>query len=358
MTATDTVNRMTMTDLRAALEDLGVSVPANARKTDLVQLYASSGGPGVVIEAEVVEDDEVAEKVAALVPAVRDTETALVRPAGSTRDIAAAFQEYARLCEEVLSDDDYQSIGGKRYRTKSAWRKLAVAYGVNVELSDEVAQRDDDGALLRVHCTVRATAPNGRFADGLGSCDATERKFSHLEHDVRATAYTRAANRACADLFGLGEVSAEEVQGETRGGQFVFPSPAQVKSLVEVARAAKDEGVDVGGPWPTVLGVRILSDTEPRQPVATEPVVVALTIALQHLRNTNPNVAVNGANEARLCTLDVARETAVPDEAEAVAEALGGTVVEERPTCTVPDCDEPAGENVAGYCTTHNEEVM
>jgi len=64
---------------------------------------------------------------------------------------------------------------------------------------------------------VRATAPNGRSVDGWGAASVAEKgnpsgkALGKLMHDIPATAETRAKNRACADLFGLGEVSAEEV---------------------------------------------------------------------------------------------------------------------------------------------------
>jgi len=67
---------------------------------------------------------------------------------------------------------------------------------------------------VRARFKVRATSPNGRHMDGIGICDVTERQFTHPEHDIVATAHTRAINRAFADLFGLGAVSAEEMTEE------------------------------------------------------------------------------------------------------------------------------------------------
>lgn len=147
--------------------------------------------------------------VAALAPIV--PHGALVRSAAPVGDVAAAFADYQDLCRVLLTDDDVQRISGKSFRKKSAWRKLAVAFGVSCELRDRSYDRDEAGNIIRAEVLVRAFAPNGRYMDGLGICDRSERKFSKPQHDIPATAMTRATNRACADLFGMGEVSAEEL---------------------------------------------------------------------------------------------------------------------------------------------------
>lgn len=209
-------------------------------------------------------------ELAALVP----VGSALVRPAGTPTDVAEAFTEYAQVCERVLDDGDYQQIGNKKFRTKSAWRKLAVAYGVNLALVEERVERDQFGGLLRVHTTVRATAPNGRFADGVGSCDCDERSFSHLEHDVRGTAFTRAANRASADLFGLGEVSAEEVDGGGPEPQVEWVTVDTLKEIRRVARVigqSDETKIEPLVHWPSsVLGTACFDPVEKR-PLITEP---------------------------------------------------------------------------------------
>jgi hypothetical protein len=63
----------------------------------------------------------------------------------------------------------------------------------------------------------------------VGACASNERRFAHLDHDVRATAHTRGKNRAIADLVGGGEVSAEELEGELLGpgGRRAAAAPAE-----------------------------------------------------------------------------------------------------------------------------------
>jgi len=138
--------------------------------------------------------------------------TALVQPSGSNSDIVGAMHDYQELCRALLNDGDFQTIQGKQFRKRSAWRKLAVAYGVSFEIVDRSLFWDDDGNLKSAEFIVRATAPNGRFADGWGACHVGERNAGRKAmHDIPATAETRAKNRAAADLFGMGEVSAEEI---------------------------------------------------------------------------------------------------------------------------------------------------
>ena len=140
------------------------------------------------------------------------TPSALVRASGSTNDLIEAMAEYQELCVKLLDDNDWQTIQKKRFPKRSAWRKLAVSYGVSFEIMDRTLFWDDEGALKAAEFIVRATAPNGRYADGWGACDVSERNAGRkATHDIPATAATRAKNRAAADLFGMGEVSAEEV---------------------------------------------------------------------------------------------------------------------------------------------------
>lgn len=189
-------------------------------------------------EPETIDIEPVNRPTVAALPAIQHTDQ-LVRPAAPVNDIAVAFAEYQDLCRRLLDDTDFQKIGDRKFPKKSAWRKLSVAMGVTLEIVDRIHSRDNAGRIISSEFVVRATAPNGRFADGWGSCNVFERccqqpcpkakwnshnccpedcsgrvHFSHAEHDVPATGETRAKNRAASDLFGMGEVSAEEIVGD------------------------------------------------------------------------------------------------------------------------------------------------
>src|SRR6516162_5724008 len=125
---------------------------------------------------------------------------------------AASYMDaYVKACRAMLKAEDVQKIGKREFIKRSCWRKLGVWAMVSAEIIEEREFRNDSGQLVRARFKVRATSPNGRYMDGIGICDVTERQFTHPEHDIVATAHTRAINRAFADLFGLGAVSAEEM---------------------------------------------------------------------------------------------------------------------------------------------------
>jgi hypothetical protein len=180
-------------------------------------------------------------------PEVLDAEPGVaLERAGRRREIARPFaagdlvenmHAYQELCAALLTDEDYQDfsqrekVGNswrtvkKRFKKKSAWRKLALAFDLDVEILEVVVDRDEAGNPIRARAKARATTPSGRHQDGDGYCSITESRFVHTdpekqaqrreraENDLPATATTRAKNRAISDLLGTGEVSAEEMTG-------------------------------------------------------------------------------------------------------------------------------------------------
>jgi hypothetical protein len=119
--------------------------------------------------------------VAAL--AVRDdpevTGTALIRPAAGLDVIKEAFAEYQALRLQLLDKrDDFQRIGNKSHPKKSAWRKLSTAFGVSLSIVSKEHTRvhtQVGDRIVRSEFVCRATASNGRFADGWGLCDVHEK---------------------------------------------------------------------------------------------------------------------------------------------------------------------------------------
>lgn len=193
-----------------------------------------------IIEAEVVDDGDVMADPTAL--ALRPESPVLVAMPVSVEQAVGEFRDYLRLTQELLDDSDYQRIGNKRFKKKSAWRKYARAFNVSDAVTYEEIVRAEDGWPLYARIRVRATAPNGRTEEsdqeahlGERCCPAKiglpcrQRTWSshtcctdacnprqHWSHpgDIPATALTRAKNRAIADLIGAGEVSAEEMHDE------------------------------------------------------------------------------------------------------------------------------------------------
>jgi len=141
--------------------------------------------------------------------------TVIVASASDTVAAIKTYQQIQKALDESL-EGSMMKIQGKDFRKKVYWRGVAVAFNLTLELVKE--ERQDIGNDWGYLVTYRATAANGRSADGDGACFASEKTdrdgnptSMQTEHNVRSHAHTRAKNRAISDLVGFGEVSAEEM---------------------------------------------------------------------------------------------------------------------------------------------------
>jgi hypothetical protein len=177
--------------------------------------------------------------------AVQEPQT-LAMPMVTPAEAKAAMQAYYELCESVLTPDDYQEFTQKKkqgdqwvsevkkFKKKSAVKKLAVFWNVEVEvLSADKDDLPDGNFAFRV--IARARTKNGRIVDATGGCSSLEERFdvqpydretpdrfearrrkalARSYHDILSTAETRATNRAVMNCIGVGggEVTADEVQ--------------------------------------------------------------------------------------------------------------------------------------------------
>ena len=145
------------------------------------------------------------------------TDVAVVEQTGSIQnfnvdDALAQWEAYQIFTEKLLDKSDYIDIKGKAFKKKSAWRKYARAFNINTEIISKDILKNDKGVVIEAEFTVRATLPDGRHCDGWGNCSRREGNKNKPNHDIPATAMTRATNRAIADLIGAGEVTAEEIR--------------------------------------------------------------------------------------------------------------------------------------------------
>lgn len=173
-------------------------------------------------EAEVVEPVEgtaVEENVMPSVALAQRPTTGLLMPLAAPAEVREAMVAYQQTLDAILDATDWQGKPGAKgsFVKKSGWRKIAKAFGLSVQVIRDRVDRDNDGYPTRAETLVRAIGPNGQSMDGDGYCSADEPRFAQaggrtkLENDLRATATTRAMNRAISSLVGFGEVSAEEV---------------------------------------------------------------------------------------------------------------------------------------------------
>lgn len=175
----------------------------------------------------------------------RERRSEVIRPLNAD-DLIESFSAYQDLLPKLLDSSDYQDAGrGKRFVKKSGWRKIATAFDLDVQIIRSVVDRDDDGHPLRAEVWARAIAPSGRSMDGDGYCSIDEERFSgprgnksKVENDLRATATTRAMNRAISGLVGMGEVSAEEINASGQDHSGPPHGPQAGGDLVTAASTA------------------------------------------------------------------------------------------------------------------------
>ena len=134
----------------------------------------------------------------------------IVKPIVSIPEALSSWKSYEELKMSIKTSTDIQLIQGKEFLKKSFWRKMSKFFGLSLELKSEnnIKQEDNSHTWYAVY---RAYARTGDFMDGDGACNTHEKGRILTTHDARATAHTRAKNRAISDLVGGGEVSAEEV---------------------------------------------------------------------------------------------------------------------------------------------------
>jgi hypothetical protein len=135
-------------------------------------------------------------------------------PADATERLVKTLRGFEKLKRDGLRVSDFAIIQGKKHVKKSGCSLLAAICGVSTQKLDERVE-DLPNAERLYHFTYRGIAPNGRFADAVGSASTKEKQFTHPHHDARTLAQTRAYNRSILNLVAAGEVSAEEMISET-----------------------------------------------------------------------------------------------------------------------------------------------
>jgi hypothetical protein len=201
-----------------------------------------------------------------------------IMPVVSPDEARAQMRAYQELCAAILTDDDYQEftetkwINGekvqtkKRFKKKSAVKKLQTYFGISVEVIDEATHRDELGdEHFGFRTKARATSPGGRSVEALAGCSTHEERFeltpfaresdvdfakrqrkalARSYHDVLSTAETRATNRAVMNLVSPGEVTAEEISRPNRSSE-KRPAPSPAAAPSRPAEAPSEPGITV-----------------------------------------------------------------------------------------------------------------
>lgn len=195
----------------------------------------------VEVESGKLEDPETAP-----VPVSPDDDNRIgvVKPVtDDLSEVEESYQSFKMVKSTLLDAQDISKINKKPHINKSGWRKIATAFGVSTNVTSK--ERSQEDGIVKWTIIARAEAPNGQAANGVGMCASNESNFTEKlsekkaekpespldgdivwvdgawrrvkppqelkEHDIFATAATRAKNRAISDLVGGGEVSVEEM---------------------------------------------------------------------------------------------------------------------------------------------------
>ncbi|KAI3985119.1 hypothetical protein MKX01_027205 [Papaver californicum] len=113
------------------------------------------------------------------------------------------FKDYQNADMAILEKTDYTMISGNPFIKKSGCRKISFYFNLSFEIKDKTIEFDENRNVQRAEFVARAYMQGGRFSDG--SCDQREKRFLKPNHDIPSTAETRAKNKACQDLLGIGE---------------------------------------------------------------------------------------------------------------------------------------------------------
>lgn len=199
-------------------------------------------------EPEVTEVETVEESTEPVSTPSPDEGGGLIQPVDIDR-VVNLYEQFDELKSELLSNEDLTKIGQNVHVNKSGWRKIATAFNVSIEV--ENSKLEIEGGVVKAAVRAKASVPNGKVSSAIGMCSSNESNHmekltdnknadtgEHMgdrngkalwvdnawrrlkpprevnEHNLIATAETRAKNRAISDLVGGGEVSAEEMGAE------------------------------------------------------------------------------------------------------------------------------------------------
>lgn len=98
--------------------------------------------------------------------AVVESTTAPLLQQADVEGTVAFFDNYQDLTTALLSEDDYQNAGNKKFKKKSAWRKYGTAFNLSDHVVEKEIIRDDNERIISARYEVEAVAPNGRRAVG------------------------------------------------------------------------------------------------------------------------------------------------------------------------------------------------
>jgi hypothetical protein len=302
---------------------------------------------------------------------IAEPQPAGIMPTVSPDEARAQMRAYQELCAAVLVEEDYQEftetksqkIDGrwqkvsttKRFKKKSAVKKLQTYFGISVDVIDSATHRDDLGdGHFGFRCKAVASSPGGRSVAALAGCSTHEERFdvnryddetdakyaarqkkalARSYHDVLSTAETRATNRAVMNLVSPGEVTAEEISRpprEDRGKHDADPKMMNDAQRDELRGLAQSLGIKIVPFIGTVIPGFVERESKSLN-VAEYALVKA---ALEKLIPAEPATKEGGATDSR--ANESLSDRPIARSGEHVAREVG---VEKPSPATAPSAD-------------------
>lgn len=170
---------------------------------------------------------------------VHQSSLTLVEPAAEIAELKKHWEKIQQLKKDILDKSDISNIQGRTFVKRSGWRKMASAFAISDRILSKEREDLGNGDFLWRFEVEAYHSASGRSMTAVSVCSSKEKKFAHVEHDVYATAHTRAVNRAISDLVGLGEVSAEEVEADS-------PLHPDNRPMTDAERIAREKAKQMG----------------------------------------------------------------------------------------------------------------
>ena len=254
--------------------------------------------------------DAVAEDMSMKKPATQPSDASGLGDIGGAKEFVRARKEMLAALTDPRAD--VVTYGKETYKRKSYWRKLAAIAGVSVEKREEWKEKDERSGMT-YFVTVRAVLPGGQYMDGTGACSQAEprhngRSRELTPHYLRATAETRAKNRAISDLLAFGEVSAEEIdvlpadEASGRAAGIAPQDEQQARLMIDALHAVLPGSAE-----------KMLADNLPRKRRPADIETTVRNVIIHELREIN---------EQGYMTLDEARALAYQKFRNGVLERL------------------------------------
>lgn len=175
---------------------------------------------------------------------VKENEIQVVDYVGA-KQAMAAFEKFK---SSVLTESDLYKQGNKFYVRKSGWMKYAMALGITTHVYNERVEsvKFKGQEVLVYNFDAKASAPNGRSAEAVGSASSDEGKpWADALHSIRAMAQTRAVERAISNLVGGGEVGAEEMDSKSVDAEYrLKENPPLSKSMSDAEVTGEQDILD------------------------------------------------------------------------------------------------------------------